>query len=136
MYRPVIRYATYTLLAVGVVIGLYFSHRYAYRWGAWSSGRPVIQTHIREEGEARALHLYYSVLALRVYARYPDTGSASEQIVAYSGAKLEANIVEDRVIPRLRKDGRSDEADRLTERVREVRTLIAAVEGKQKGQAK
>lgn len=135
-YRYGFRFAAYVLLAVGVIIGLYYSHCYAYRWGAWTAGRPVSLAYIREDEDADALHLYYCVLALRVYARYPDSGSKSERLGAYSLAKMEADMVEQRVIPRLRKEGRVDEADRLAERVREARALIAAVEDKQKGQAK
>lgn len=129
-YRPVFRSASYILLAVGVVIGLYYSHSYAYDWGAWTTGRPIVLAYIREDEEGDALHLYYSVLALRVYARHPDSGSASEQITVYSGAKGQIRMLERQVIPRLRKEGRTGEADRLTERVRQARTLIAAVEKK------
>lgn len=129
-YRHVFRYVAYVLLAVGTVVGLYFSHRYAYRWGAWTSGRPVVLAYIREDEDGDGLHLYYNVLELRVYTRYPDTGSASERIGVCSLAKMRMGMLERNVIPRLRKEGQADEADRLAERVREARTLIAAVENK------
>lgn len=104
--------------------------------GALAAGRPVAAAYIHEDEDADSLHLYYSVQALRVYARHPDTGSASDRLGVCSLAKMQANNVEKRVIPRLRKEGREEEADRLTERVREARELVDAVEQKQKGQAK
>jgi hypothetical protein len=135
-YRHLLRYAAYLLLAAGVVIGLYYSHRYAYRWGAWTSGRPVTLAYIHEDEDADILHLYYNVLALRVYARYPDTGSASDHITACASAKMEIQMLERQVIPRLRREGHGEEADRLDERIREARELIAVVEKKPKGQVK
>lgn len=127
-YQIVFRYAAYGLLAIGAIIGLYFSNRYAYRWGAWAAGRPLSLAYIHEDEEADALHLYYSVLALRVYARYPDTGSARERLEICSLAKMQIRMVEQRIIPRFRKAGRTEEADCLAERVREAQDLIATVE--------
>ena len=132
-YRHLLRYTAYILLAAGVVIGLYYSHRYAYRWGAWKAGRPVVLAYIHEDEDADSLHLYYNVLALRVYARYPDTGSASDHIEVCSRAKMEIQMLERQVIPRLRREGHGEEANRLDERIREARKLIAAVEKKPGG---
>ena len=135
-YRLPFQYAVCVLLAAGVVVGLYYSHRYAYRWGAYAAGRPLAQAYIQEDEDADSLHLFYSLMALRVYARYADTGSVSDQIGACSLAKMQADMVERRVIPRLRKEKRVDEADRLTERVREARDLIDRVEKKRKDEGK
>jgi hypothetical protein len=134
--RPVFRYAAYVLLAVGGVVGLYYSHRYVYRWGALAAGRPLGLAYIQRDEEADGLHLYYNVLAMRVYARYPDTGSVGDQLDVCARAKIQVKMVEERVIPRLRKEGRTDQADQLTERVREARDLIDTVEKKRKDHGK
>jgi hypothetical protein len=130
------RYAAYFLLVMGAVLGLYYSHRFAYGSGARAAGRPPVIEYIHKDEDADSLHLYYSVLAMQVYARYPADGSESEQIGVYSLAKMQANMVAERVIPQLRKEGRTDEADRLAERVRDARTLIDALKNKQKKKSK
>lgn len=129
-YRPLIGVALCLALAAGIAVGLYYSHRYVYRLGMQTAVRPVATAYMHEDEDTDALHLYYSVLALRVFARHPDSGTTLNRMSACSMAKMQADMVETRVIPRWRKEGRTDEVDRLTERVREARALIDTVQPK------
>ena len=119
------RVTGFLVLATALGVGLVYSHRYAYRYGARQAMRPVATALMNDDEDADSLHLYFGVLTLHIYAKHPEAGSA-EMSKIRSLTSMWADGVQGRVIPRLRREGRIEEADRLAGQVREARSLLAS----------
>jgi hypothetical protein len=121
----------YRRIVLGVVAAgaagwlLYVSHRSAYRAGGRNTARSTVTSVLQADEDGDSRHLYYEVLRLRIAKRHPAELPATDVEVVRGNTETFALGVETRVIPRLRREGRTEEADRQAALVEEARHLLA-----------
>jgi len=113
-------------LACVTALGLYHSHTQAYRAGVRHVTRPRVEALTKADQDAAAVHLSQALVSLRLLAKRPDEAKREQVEAVQSRAELFLGGVERRVIPRLKKEGRTSEVERHEALVAEARRLLPA----------